>query len=143
MGHPVAGEELADADRVGGAFAADDAHARSDLDQDRLAGQEGAQDQLGEILVVGEQAPQARDRHVDHLAGIAHDRRQVDAAAGEEAELAQEAVRAVDRHHAVLHAVSADDRDRAGLDHEQVIARVALLVEDLARLDRAHLADRP
>ena len=46
------------------------------------------------------------------------------------------------RDHTVLPPVALDDGDHAGLDDEEVIARVALAEEDLTGLDGAGLPNR-
>ena len=48
----------------------------------------------------------------------------------------------VDRDDPVLVAVALDDRDRARLDQEEVVAGVALAEQDLAGLDLPHGSDR-
>jgi hypothetical protein len=48
----------------------------------------------------------------------------------------------LDRDHVVLVSQAADDRDRAGLDDEEVIAVVTLTEQHLARIDLAQAPDR-
>ena len=81
-------------------------------------------------------------RDLDHLAGVAHDRAQVRRRAGQQVDLAEEPVRAVDRDDAVLVAVALHDRDRARLDQEEVVAGVALAEQDLTGRDVPHRSDR-
>ena len=102
----------------------------------------GAQDDVAQLLVFGDEGAQRRDGHLDDLAGVAHDGRQIDARARQQVELAKEAVGTVDGDHAVLGAVALDDRHDARLDHEEVIAGVAVAEEHLPGLDLAHLPER-
>ena len=132
VGHPVAGQEFAQPARVGRVARADDPHAAADLDQQRPAGQVRPEDQVAELLVTGDQLAQALERHVDHLARVADDRAQVHPATGQQVELAKEPMRAMDRDHMVLGAVTANDRHRPGLDHEEVVAVVPFLEQQLA-----------
>ena len=65
---------------------------------------------------------QALDRHGQQLPGLDGGRRHERRLAGEEAELAEEATRAVDGEDALV----VGDRDVARKDHEQLVQRVAL-----------------
>ena len=139
--HAVAGEELAEASGVRREARPDDPDAGADVDQDRAAGEVGVEDDVAELLLVGKQAAHAVHVDLDQLAGVADDRGQVHARAGEQVEIAEEAVRPLDRDDPVLCAVALDDRDRAGLDDEEVVALVALAEQHLPRLDPPNLAD--
>ena len=127
--------------RVARVARADDLHAAADLDQDRPARDEGAQDQVREALVRHQQLAERRERHADHLAGVAHHRGQVRAAAAQQVELAKEAVGSVHRDHPVLAAVAAHDRHRTRVDDEEVVGLVAFAEEHVAAGDGEHLAD--
>jgi len=140
--HPVAGQEGADAAGVLGVARANHLHPGAEVDQDRPTRHERAEDQVAELLILGQQRPQARSRHLNQLARVPHHRAQVGGGAGDQIELAQEAVAAVHGDHPVLKAVALDDGNRARLDHEEVVAGVALAEEDLAGLDCAGLTDR-
>ena len=63
--------------------------------------------------------------------------------AGDEVELADEAVVAVHGDHPVLRAVTLHDRHGALLHDEEVVALVALPEEDFAGLHPAHPAECP
>ena len=143
VGHAIAGQKLPQAQRVARVTRSDQPHATADLNQDRASGQEGSEHDVGEVLVLAQQLEQVPQRHPDHLARIANHRAQVHARPGEQVELAEETVPPVDRDHAVLIAVAADDRDRPRLDDVEVVGRVALAEQHVARRDRLDRAQFP
>ena len=61
---------------------------------------------FAELLVLGEQRAQPLRRHLDHLAGVAHDRGQIRRRAGDQVDVAEEAVAAVYGDDAVARARS-------------------------------------
>ena len=80
----------------------------------------------------------AARRDLNHLARVAHHRGEYGVRSREQAELAEEPVRAMDRDHTVLGAVVLDDGYRARLDDEEVVVGGAGTEQHLARLDLPH-----
>jgi hypothetical protein len=81
-------------------------------------------------------------RDLNDLARVADDRRQIRRRAGQQVDLAEEAVRALDGDDSVLVAIALHDQDHARLDQEEVVTGVALAEQDLARLDGPRPANR-
>jgi hypothetical protein len=142
VGHPVAGQELSQAMGAPRVARADQLHTCPDVDQDLAAREVGAQDDVAQLLVFGDQRAQPLGRHLDDLAGVADDRGQVRRRAGQQVDLAEEPMRALDGDDPVLVTVALDDHDHARLDHEEVEAGLALSKQDLAGLHLPHLPDR-
>ena len=89
-------------------------------------------DDVGELLVFGDQPAEVGGGHAGDHAVVPDDRSQVRVPAGEQVELAEEAVRPVNRDDAVLGPVAVDDRDGSLLDDEEVVLLVALAEEHVA-----------
>src|SRR5690349_18622296 len=104
----VAREELAQPAAVGREARSDQPVPGAEPDEDRTALEEGAEDDRRELLVVGDDAAQPLRIDLDHLPRVAHDGGEVDGAAGEQVELAEEAVMPVDCDDAVLAPVALD-----------------------------------
>jgi hypothetical protein len=138
----VAVEELADPAAVRRVARAEQLESGADLDQDRAPRHERAQDDVRQLLVVGHRVAQDVGGNLDHLAGIADDRGQLYAGAGQEVQLAEESVGAVNGDHPVLVHVALDDRDRSRLDDEEVVLVVAGPEQDLSDVDLPHRPDR-
>jgi hypothetical protein len=101
-------------------------HPGAGLDQDRATGQERLEDDVAQLLVLGYQRAQPLRGHLDHLARVAHHRAEGDASARQQPELADEPVRPVDGDDPVLLPVAQDDRDRPGLDDEEIVLVIPL-----------------
>ena len=138
----VADREVAQAARVGRVAGADDPKADPQPDQDRAAHDQGPQDLIAEHQIVGDDLPQPLLRDDQHLAGLAHDRRDEHRLAGDQAELAEEPPRSVNADHSLAGARLLDDRDLPLEDHEEIAVAVALAVEHVPGLDASALADR-
>ncbi len=141
MGQAVAGQELAQAPGLGRKPRADQLDPRADADQDRTPGHECAQNHIAEGLVLGDDLAQHIQRNLDHLAPVTDDAGEIEPLADQQAELAEEAVLALDRNDPVLLAVALNDRDRSRLDDEEVAAVVARGKQNLAGLDRAQATE--
>ncbi len=74
VGHAIACEELPQTQRVARVTGSDESNAAPDLDQDRAARQERAQDDVGEVLVVAQQPEEFGHGDADDLARVADDR---------------------------------------------------------------------
>ena len=111
------------------------------LDQDRAPRHEGPEDDVRQLLVVAQQLDEPLAWDLDHLARVADHGGQIHTLAGQQVELTEEAVASVYRDHPVLGAVAAHDRDRPGLNDEEVIALVSLAEQDVAGRDRPQLTD--
>ena len=141
MRQPVARRELAQAARVGREPRADDREAGAEADEQLAPQQVGAEHEIGEPAVRQDQRAQALHGHDQHLAGL-HDHGAVERVlAGQQAELAEEAARPVDRDDPLVALPElVDDGHQALQDDEEVVAVVALVEQDLPRLDAAPLA---
>jgi hypothetical protein len=93
------------------------------------------------LLIIGDHVTQPLGGDLDHLAAVAHHGRQVRRRTREQVQLPKEAVPPMDGDDSVLTPVPLDDRDGAGLDHEEVVASVTGTEQDLSGLDLARLAD--
>src|SRR5207247_782441 len=92
VGHPVAGEELPHGQRRGQVAGADHPEgAGRALQQQGAAGDEGPEDDVGQVGHGGDEAAQLGHRDGQDLTGLDDPGREVDPLAGEEVELAQEA----------------------------------------------------
>ncbi|CAB4916799.1 unannotated protein [freshwater metagenome] len=129
--------------RPGRQLRADDLHrAGGDAGAQRLAaGHQGAQQDVGEVGVLGHQPAEPGRRHPVHPAGLHHPRDHVDDLAGEQVELAEEAARPVlgDRGLRLVAGRRAGDLHPAGLQDDQVVSGVAggedhVAGDDLARV---------
>ena len=96
VGQAVAGGEVAQAARVRREARADDAEARAEADQQRAPQHVGAQQQVAEQRVVGREVAQPLDRHLEHLAVLAHEGGEGRGLADQQAQLAEEAAGPVD-----------------------------------------------
>ena len=133
VGQAVAGGELAQPPRVGRVARADDPEAGAEADQDRAADEVGAQDQVAERRVLGDELAQPLGGDREHLAGLATTA--VRNAAWPVSRLSSPRKRpgpwtAISRSSPRS---CLDDRDLALQDDEEVVARVALAEQDLAR----------
>ena len=87
--------------------------------------QERPQDQLAETGLLGHDHPHLRRREPQHPPGRGHHRTQVDALAGEQADLAQELRPAIRGDHRLARLAEAlDDPDPASQHHEQVVGQI-------------------
>ncbi len=141
MGHPISGQELAQAAGVGGKPRADQLDPGADVDQDRAPSHECAEDHVAQCLVLSDDLAQLVQGNLDHLSGVPHDPGEVEPLPGDEAQLAQEPVLPVDGDDAVLGAQALNDGHRSRLDDEEVAALIAGGEEHLARLDGANATE--
>jgi len=133
---PVARGELAQPPGVGRVARADDPQPRAELDVQRAADQQRPQDQVAQLRVVDDEPAQQVDRDHEHLAGLAGDGGDRDRPPGHLPQLADEAVRAVDRQQAGVRPGAVEHRHRPGQHHHQVGIDVAGPEQHLVRLDR-------
>ncbi len=105
-------------------------------------GEEGLEEQVGELGVLGHHAAEAGRRDPVHASGLDHPRGEVGRLSREQAQLADEGAWAMadDRRLGGVVGRRADHLDRAALDHDQVVARVPgreRIVADLERFGAA------
>src|SRR5439155_4771728 len=101
---------------------------------------EGPKDQIAQRLVLGDDLAQPFHRNLDHLPSVTDDSGEVEALAGEQSELAKEAVPHMDGYEPVFLAETLNDCHGSRLDDEEVAARVSGGKQNLAGLDRAQAA---
>ena len=138
----IAGAELAQPACVVGVPRADDREAGAEPDQHLAAQQERPQDQVAEHGVLGDELAQALDRDDQHLARLAHDRREQRGLVREQAQLAQEATGPVHRDQALVATVAGDHGDLSLQNDEEVVVLVPFAEQDLVLLGAPALAVR-
>ncbi|GAA4982427.1 hypothetical protein GCM10025734_03690 [Kitasatospora paranensis] len=121
----VTGGELQQPPRVGREGGADDTEARSCAGQHGTPQHVGPQDHVAERGLAAEQVAQGGRTDGQHLAGRAHHRAEDGRLAFQEAEFAEEAVRAVQLDDVLLVAVVFDHGHRAAEDDKEVLAGFA------------------
>ena len=134
---PVARRELAQPAGVGREPGPDDAEAVPLADGQGAPDQVGAQDLVAERGIPQQALAQPVRGHLEHLAGVQHDRREERDLPGEQAQLAEEPARPVHPHDLLLRgAERLDDRDPAGEHDDERLVGAALDDEQLAARGR-------
>src|SRR6202042_1162779 len=115
--------------RIGRTAAADDLDSAGGraVPEQVPTGQEGPQQDIGDLRIGVHQAPESLRGDAVDPAGLHDTGREVGGLTGQQAEFTEEPAGAVYRYHGFgfIAGGRADDLDRPGLDHDQVIGRVA------------------
>ena len=111
--------------------------AASPVPQAPPAGHQGTQDEVGQLGILVHQPPERRRWHAVHLSGSRDPGAEVGRLAGQQAQLAHEPAGSVGDHDGLrrIGGLGPDDVNRAGIDQDQVIARVAGAEQQRAGLD--------
>src|SRR5829696_8476373 len=134
VGHPVSGRDLPKARSIARVARAYDSQTQAGPDHVRTPGQEGLQDDVREVGLLGDNLLQPLAGYGQHLPGLAHHGREVHRLPSEHVQLAQEATREEGSYRPRLSGEVVDNLHLALKDDYEVVGGVARPEEDVPDL---------